>query len=265
MLVIFLVSTLWAYSDNCKTSILDLHRSCSSCRSDICLACCLEIRKGKLQTCQEDVSWNYINRGLEYAHGEKGKNVERTDDKSNSEDLKKHPSGWKANEAGIITCYCGAGDLKLKRILPDGFVSNLVKKVEETDEASKLLDLPEMVVERCPCFNSEGHIDMDNNKSLKAASREGSEDNYLYCPSVKDVQHDDLKHFQHHWVKGEPVIVRDVLAATSGLSWEPMVMYRGCRQITNTKHELLLEVNAIDCLDFCEVSFLLNKLYGICQ
>lgn len=126
------------------------------------------------------------------------------------------------------------------------------------------LDIPEMVMERCSCFNSQGHTDMDNNKSLKAACREGSEDNYLYCPSVTDVQQDDLKHFQHHWVKGEPVIVRDVLEATSGLSWEPMVMYRACRQVKSAKHEVLLEVEAVEGLDCCEVSFLLNKLYDIC-
>ncbi|KFK38223.1 hypothetical protein AALP_AA3G084700 [Arabis alpina] len=201
------------YCDNCKTAIFDLHRSCSSCFSEMCLQCCREIRKGNLLTCQEDVTWKFPNLGLEYEHRGKGEEVV---DKPNSEVRAKHPSGWKANEAGIITCYCGAGDLKLKHILP------------------------------------VGHIDMDSHKSLKAACREGSEDNYLYCPHVKDVKPDDLKHFQHHWIKGEPVIVRDVLAATAGLSWEPMVMYRGCRQIKNNKHDSLLDVIMVDCLDCCE-------------
>ncbi|EFH69625.1 hypothetical protein ARALYDRAFT_890022 [Arabidopsis lyrata subsp. lyrata] len=160
----------------CKTPIFDIHRSCSSCSSDISLTCCLEIRNGKLQACQEDVSWNYyINRGLEYAHGEKGKVIEMTNDKPSNEDRVKLPSMW------------------------------------------KLLDLPETVMERCPCFNSHGHIDKANYKRLKAACREGSEDNYLYCPSVRDVQKDDLKHFQHHWVKGEPVVVRNALEVTPGL------------------------------------------------
>ncbi|CAH2054604.1 unnamed protein product [Thlaspi arvense] len=245
------------YCDYCKTAIFDLHRNCSRCNYDICLTCCLEIRKGKLQPCQEKMSWSYIDRGLGYLHGytesdehplqssERTRPVspseeevlETTDEKLNSEDCVKHPSMWKANEAGSIACYCGAGDLELRRILPDGYVSDLVKKVEENAEASKLLDLPEKVMERCPCFNSEGHIDMDNNKSLKAACREGSEDNYLYFPSVTDIEKDDLKHFQHHWVKGEPVVVRNVLESTAGLSWEPMVMHRACRQEEFNLHE----------------------------
>ncbi|KAL1195757.1 Lysine-specific demethylase JMJ25 [Cardamine amara subsp. amara] len=228
------------YCDTCKTPIFDLHRSCSSCSFDICLACCLEIRNGKLQACQEDVSWNYTNRGLEYAHGEEGEIVEMTDYNLNSKDRMKVPSMLKAMEAGSITCSCGAGDLELKRILPHDCVSGLVKKVEEAAEASKLLDSPETDMERCPCFNSQGDINMANDKRVKAASREGSQDNYLYYPSVRDVQQDDLKHFQHHWVKGEHVVVRNVLQVTPGLSWEPMVMWRACHQINHTEYGIVL-------------------------
>ncbi|KAG7598188.1 hypothetical protein ISN44_As06g024760 [Arabidopsis suecica] len=107
-------------------------------------------------------------------------------------------------------------------------------------------------MERCPCFNSHGHIDKANYKRLKAACREGSEDNYLYCPSVRDVQQDDLKHFQHHWVKGEPVVVRNALEVTPGLSWEPTVMWRVYRQINFTEHGIRPEVDVVDCLDISE-------------
>ncbi|XP_010508275.1 PREDICTED: lysine-specific demethylase JMJ25-like isoform X2 [Camelina sativa] len=260
------------YCDICKTSIFDLHRSCSACTCDICLTCCLEIRNGKAEACQEDVSWNYVNRGLEYEHGDEGKVIDQPDDddkpiekpdddKPVCKDHMNNPSLWKANEAGIITCHCGAEGLKLKRLLPLGWVSDLLKKVEKLADASELLDLPETVLEQCPCFNSNGHIDMENGKLLKAACREGSEDNFLYCPSVRDVQQDDSKHFQHHWVKGEPVIVRNVLEATSGFSWEPMVTYRACRQIRNTNHETLLDVHSTDCLDFCEVKTNLRDFF----
>lgn len=53
------------------------------------------------------------------------------------------------------------------------------------------------------------------NKNLRnAASREDSS-NYLYCPSAIDIQQGDLDHFQAHWIRGEPVIVRDVLKLTN--------------------------------------------------
>ncbi|XVF33157.1 hypothetical protein REPUB_Repub17cG0144200 [Reevesia pubescens] len=58
-------------------------------------------------------------------------------------------------------------------------------------------------------------------------------------------------------MRGEPVIVRNVLEKTSGLSWEPMVMWRAFRETcANVKFkEETPSVKAIDCLDWCEVSY----------
>ncbi|CAA7014537.1 unnamed protein product [Microthlaspi erraticum] len=141
-----------------------------------------------------------------------------------------------------------------------GYQQNLVKRVEITAEANKLLDLPETVMERCPWYNPEGHIDMANSKLLKVVCRNGSEDNFLYSPSVSDVERDGLEHFQHHWVKCEHVVVRNVLEATSCFSWEPMVMYGACRQIRHTK-QTLIEVNVVDCLDLSEGLFNLHAFF----
>lgn len=49
------------------------------------------------------------------------------------------------------------------------------------------------------------------------------------------------------------MIVSNVLETASGLSWEPMVMWRACRQMKHTSHKEHLEVKAIDCLDWCGV------------
>ncbi|KAL2972540.1 hypothetical protein AAZX31_15G258900 [Glycine max] len=67
-----------------------------------------------------------------------------------------------------------------------------------------------------------------------------------------DLQYKDLRHFQWHWEKGEPVIVSNVLECTSGLSWEPLVMWRALRHVTNTKHGQHLAEKTIDCLDWTE-------------
>ena len=92
-------------------------------------------------------------------------------------------------------------------------------------------------------------------KSVReAANRKDSSDNFLYCPVATDIQDDDLVHFQMHWAKGEPVVVSGVLQLTSGLSWEPMVMWRALRERTKGKAEdEQFAVVALDCLDWCEV------------
>ncbi|KAJ0512223.1 putative transcription factor C2H2 family [Helianthus annuus] len=62
------------------------------------------------------------------------------------------------------------------------------------------------------------------------------------------------RHFQSHWSKGEPIIVNDVLSTSSGLSWEPMVLWRAFRDITKSgSHSHAYEVKAINCLDWSEV------------
>jgi len=89
----------------------------------------------------------------------------------------------------------------------------------------------------------------------KAASRDGSSDNYLYSPDSLDVlKQEELLHFQEHWSKGEPVIVRNALNNTAGLSWEPMVMWRAlCENVDSAISSNMSDVKAIDCLANCEV------------
>ncbi|KAG4950678.1 hypothetical protein JHK86_043917 [Glycine max] len=95
----------------------------------------------------------------------------------------------------------------------------------------------------------------------KAASWEDLTDNYLFCSKAVDPQYKDLRHFQWHWEKGEPVIVSNVLECTSGLSWEPLVMWRALRHVTNTKHGQHLAEKTIDCLDWTEGEINIHQLF----
>lgn len=52
----------------------------------------------------------------------------------------------------------------------------------------------------------------------------------------------------------------NVLECTSGLSWEPLVMWRAFRQIANSKFDVLLDVKTINCLDWCEVCLISQSL-----
>jgi lysine-specific demethylase 3 len=102
---------------------------------------------------------------------------------------------------------------------------------------------------------------MNNGTSRKSACRENSHDNHIYCPTARDVQNGSLEHFQEHWLKGQPVIVRDTLALTSGLSWEPMVMWRALREKRDKTTDERLSVIALECLTWCEVY---DVIFGCC-
>lgn len=228
---------------------------------------------------EEEVIMKYIDNGLSYLHrgdpvkksGEdsKEKSVEDPKEKSGGQlrFLRKtvEPSSvWKDNENGSIPCPpvnmggCGCGNLELKCTLPEDWVAELLIKAEDIANVNGLADELNSSSLVCPRPNKAGEINKCNNNLRKASSREDSADNYLFCPAARDIRCEDLKHFQWHWRKGEPVIVGDVLETTSGLSWEPMVMWRAFRQITNQKHGQHLDVTALNCLDWCEVSFFLH-------
>ncbi|KAH9612124.1 hypothetical protein KSS87_002604 [Heliosperma pusillum] len=269
------------FCNNCRTSIVDFHRSCSKCTYDFCLSCCQEIRAGKLQSCGE-ITFEYVSRGYNYLHGKdytcpkqfktipRG-NVASTEavrstaqrDEQTTEMLYNGQNGklqWKADENGSIACPpveyegYGGGNLELKSVLSDGWVSKLIREAEQ-----KLDDYRE-----APGGSSfsEIAVDEDTDSSMrKCASREGSSDNYLYYPDARDTPHGNLIRFQRHWAKREPVIVRSVLETTAGLSWEPLVMWRAARQIQNTRHSMLLDAKAINCLDWSEVDVTIHKFF----
>ncbi|THG18328.1 hypothetical protein TEA_012540 [Camellia sinensis var. sinensis] len=285
-----------AKSTYCKTSIVDFHRSCPNCSFRLCLTCSREIRDGHFLGGGKEVIFQYIDNGRSCLHGGNaypvfsGKGVVQHGEENNqqqerrrnsggeggdldisvgtrSKDHEKSTSEWKANKNGVICCParkmggCGHHRLELKCMLPEDWVSCLVKKAEDISKMLKLHVMPRTSLQWCSCFSSLGDIDLGSakshkalgsGKSRKAACRENSNDNYLYCPTTRDIQHGDLKHFQQHWIKGEPVIVSNVLEHTSGLSWEPMVMWRAFRQMKHLKHSQHLDVVAIDCLDWSE-------------
>ncbi|KAL0378156.1 UNVERIFIED_CONTAM: Lysine-specific demethylase [Sesamum radiatum] len=257
------------YCDNCKTSIADFHRSCPRCSFDLCLICCQELREGRLQGGDKEVTMQFVDYGLDYLHG--GDPIKKEPASEMVEAITSDPAEikceWRSTERGIIPCPprwlggCGEGILKLNCIFPDDWVSELLLKAEELARTHDLQDLPKNFEQKCSCLRFLGENAIGSDKLRKAASREGSEDNFLYCPTAKDLQHDDLKHFQWHWSKGEPVIVSNVLETTLGLSWEPMVMWRAFRQITNNKHEQLLDVTAINCLDWCQVDINVHQFF----
>lgn len=238
-------------SDNCRTSIIDLHRSCSSCSYDLCLGCCREILDNKLQASGEQMTFNFLNRGQDYMHGGQPQKFTNKKEDSFLNDSD-HFTGWKVNANGIIPCPhtlvggCGASHLELKCLFPKNFLVDLEMQAEESIKIFGLLQTYnsiEKVKRACACSTTKN--------SRRASFRMNDMDNYLYCPLASDIKNIDQKHFQRHWLNGEPVIVRGVLEE-SRLIWEPSHMWSTmCKSDIPTE---LSHVRATDCLACCEVS-----------
>jgi lysine-specific demethylase 3 len=146
----------------------------------------------------------------------------------------------------------------LKRILKSDWIAKLVKDVDESLKMGIKLPFSKSSQDTCEKC-SRGLSKKSSNHCLrKAADRNGSNDNFIYCPTVQGIQKEGLEHFQRHWIKGEPVIVRNVLDKAAGLSWEPMVMWRALRESDKNKfdNEETNSLKAVDCLDWCQVHFL---------
>lgn len=166
---------------------------------------------------------------------------------------------WRAKTDGSIPCPpkerggCGAGVLALRRIFEANWVENLIKSAEDLAINYQPPDID--FSQGCSlCFHIRTSGGDVNDSGVRQAScREKSHDNLLYSPNATHLADSDFEHFQMHWMRGEPVIVKNVLAKTSGLSWEPMVMWRAFRSATRKLKEESFCVKAIDCLDWCEV------------
>ncbi|KAG2331124.1 hypothetical protein Bca52824_002304 [Brassica carinata] len=171
-------------------------------------------------------------------------------------------SSWKLNSDGSIPCPpkehggCGTSRLELRRLFEPVWVKKLITNAEELTLQFRPPDV-DFAHECSSCTASSDSI------RRQAASRKNGHDNFLYSPNAVDLSEEDIAHFQSHWMRAEPVIVRNVLEKTSGLSWEPMVMWRACREMdpkVKCKDEAK-SVKAVDCLDWCEVEINIHKFF----
>nr|CAB3448521.1 unnamed protein product [Digitaria exilis] len=253
------------YCNNCRTSIVDFHRSCNTCSYDLCLSCCRELRQGhpRVGVTSDKVSLPDVGDNEDWQEGisqnkdirqepSDGHNDILIDGVLPSEDQTPDLRKWRVNSNGSIPCPpkelngCGSSLLELKCLFEGKFIPDLLEKANSVVNNAKVLELGDS---KCSCFTECSK--MNDGSSRKAAYRENSNDNYIYCPTARDVQNASLDHFQEHWLKGQPVIVRDTLALTSGLSWEPMVMWRALREKRERRDRL--SVTALECLTWCEV------------
>ncbi|KAL3519429.1 hypothetical protein ACH5RR_017578 [Cinchona calisaya] len=245
------------YCNHCSTSIVDLHRSCPMCSYELCLNCCREIRKDGFLGGHDRVLHQYLYKGQDYMHG--GDPLPGPPHIDDSRDQVEPLVRWVANDEGGVMCApremggCGSCLLELKHLLQEDWILSLEARAHRALDNFKSIHAISW-----PIFQES-----DPKKSRRASFREGSSDNYLYCPVSEDVlRQEELFHFRSHWARGEPVIVQNVLENTSGLSWEPMVMWRAlCEHNDERVSAKMSEVKAIDCLSGCEVEISTRKFF----
>ncbi|XP_022716006.1 lysine-specific demethylase JMJ25 isoform X2 [Durio zibethinus] len=260
------------YCCNCKNFILDFHRSCPKCSYNLCLSCCRDIFQGSLVGSIKKLNCKCPNRRKSSFPG-----IRLSDKKSVRISKQKYDSRHFDSSASLhslkapdgivpISCPprkfggCGDGFLDLRCILPLRWFKELEISAEEIVGS---YELPEAFDTFSFCSLCPG-TDYEANgvKQLQeAARRENSNDNFLFYPTIMNNHGDNLEHFQKHWGKGHPVIVRNVLHDTSALSWDPVFLF--CLYLKNSvakaENEELSKTTG--CLDWFEVEIGIKQLF----
>ncbi|KAL2622811.1 hypothetical protein R1flu_003016 [Riccia fluitans] len=178
-----------------------------------------------------------------------------------------NPQRLIANKDGSIKCpqadgKCVGGLLGLKTIFGDHWIHDLMEEIYNLPEVDERFSTLETALqeETCSCKEMQKSINIkkyrpcqdDTGSVLLAARRPRSLDNLIYCPTIKYTRTEDLNHFRKHWSIGEPAIIRDVLAKTTGLSWEPLVMWRALRDKKVKDYDDANYVKVLNCSDWTE-------------
>ncbi|GAB4835812.1 hypothetical protein Ancab_000728 [Ancistrocladus abbreviatus] len=236
--------------DCCRVPIVDYHRHCANCLYDLCLSCCQDLRETSLPDVKEDLVENSSS-----GTGQ-GREVQSEQLRSSSRvHLEMKFPGWRANRDGSIPCLprshggCGCPSLNLRRIFKMNWVAKLVKNLEEMVSGCKVNDI-----------QSPQETESLNPMVWQCASREDSNDKFLYCPSSRDLKTAGISDFRKHWVKGQPIIVKQVCDSSSISSWDPVVIWQEIQETTDERmRDADRVVKAVDCFDWSEVEIELEQ------
>ncbi|XP_058084311.1 E3 ubiquitin-protein ligase JMJ24 [Magnolia sinica] len=264
--------------DCCKTPIVDYHRHCGNCFYDLCLACCRDLRRASQVSINGEPAENQVieksSDGAILAKQPKSSEVLTGGEQRIANvackgmlDISHLFPDWKANSDGSILCPpkesggCGCRSLTLRRILKMNWVAKLVKNAEEMVNGCKVYDVDGFqTCSSCIGTTASQSGGLGTSKLFQCSHREDSSDNFLYCPASQDIKLEGINHFQKHWGRGEPIVVKHVFDCASASIWDPMVIWREIRETADEKmKEDNRIVKAIDCLDWSEVDIELGQ------
>ncbi|XP_051133676.1 lysine-specific demethylase JMJ28 [Andrographis paniculata] len=257
--------------DKCKASIFDYHRTCTNCSYNLCLHCCWEH--------SQHSSYQHSSYGRLKLRSCKKRKIYLTGDplllKKNP--LKQDSGGlpcsavismqyWGNSDDGSIPCPpkeiggCGDGILDLRCVFPFNWARDLEIKAEEILCGYDFRESADV----SPCCLLCDSI-WTNSSEVKLPGelprRIGFNNCYLYCPSVKELHREDLVHFQKHWGKGHPVIVRNVLQSPNCLCWDPVIMFSSYMENKCSKSCNEDDMRATNTLDWCEVEIDRKRIF----
>ncbi|XP_074269974.1 lysine-specific demethylase JMJ28-like [Silene latifolia] len=252
--------------NNCKTPILDFHRSCPNCSYNLCISCCREYSQGGCLRGADNSDPQLHN--VMKTHLPSLRKCSAKIDKSNSV----HSNG-SADQAAVdpvvpsisdsasrlhISCPpmelggCDNSLLDLRCIFPLNWTKELEISAKETFPG---LESPHSTDDTVQCSLCAKVTQAADNKKeiLEASKRTKAHDNFIYCPSSSDDQYDVLDHFQIHWRKGHPIKVRNVLQRASPLSLDPLAMFCSCLENKPSNSVDKTGSEVVNCTDWYEV------------
>lgn len=225
-----------SFCNYCRSPILDLHRSCPNCSYKLCLNCCWDSGAGTLPVGSETFVIKYPDKSV--SSNCDGKNVIGTE-LIGSELLVCEKSGsapFTYSEAciGRVSCPpmefggCDSSLLELRRLFPLKWMKELELSCHNVlpghDSQDRLDDCLPCTV--CTCMSRKAG---ENEELREASKRKESDDNFLLCSDGNGCHDELLIHFQRHWSKGQPVILRNVIEMASTLNWDPATLL--CRYL----------------------------------
>lgn len=236
---------------------MDYHRTCAKCSYNLCLCCCRELSRHGLYESFERKSCK--KRKISAADDEQPFKQNVFSEKSGVELCSFQ--NWEVSADGSIPCPpknmggCGDAHLDLRSMFPFTWNVDLEVKAEEILCS---YDFPESQDVSSSCSRCS---DIDSQAGDVQPQRIGFGENYLYTPTLKDLRQEPLEHFQSHWGKGHPIIVRNMLRGTSDLCWDPVIMF--CSYMESKSSVPCNEdvMKGAKSLDWCEVNF---TLYVLC-
>ncbi|KAI7736283.1 hypothetical protein M8C21_022733, partial [Ambrosia artemisiifolia] len=154
---------------------------------------------------------------------------------------------WKTNEDGGIECPpknlggCGDGVLGLFCHPPINWTKDIEKSAKEIVCNPKYTTFFDFDSSHC------GLCDGNDKNEGESEINKG-----LYFSIKEDLGDKNLGHFTKHWVRGQPLIIQDVIKSDVELSWDPLFMFFTYLD-KSVKSRNDKEVKLKNCLDWCDV------------